>query len=400
MNPLTPGTTTPNNSNNTNTNNNNTPSNTITISDNQTLTNDSTNNDTIIIGGNDNNSNTTENSQERTMTDISQSITNTNNINASTGLPLFDSNICIDDITNIEDDISPNTNENPFIDDGLTPAAIDQIRNDYVDHINGQYTSYTPTTIPSDIPSDPRIPGENNTIGAILENMDLMDQINECIDSCNQNYNGTDALVCKASCMCSTIPESSNQDYNRYLDYKIRFCRMPTQVEAPYTSTTTVQSIEEIVDAINSTLTALRTSGALNKRNETQEYLDTSLRNLNMADSFIFSFNIATKISPNTKNQNTIQKETDQAFTQATKDTSIYTPDRDQFSKSTNTTPNKTITQETQKILATTNHIATRQEIFTQTISQMDTFRKRFALQMEEINNITTNMRVKAQNAK
>jgi hypothetical protein len=319
-------------------------------------------------------------------------------------LPLFGNNICIDDTTNTENNTILNTNENPFMDNNeLTPAAIDQIRNDYIDYVNEQYTSYTPISIPSDIPSNPRVPGESNTIGAALADMNLMDQINECINSCNQNYSGTDALVCKASCMCGTIPESSNQDYNRYLDYKIRFCRIPTQTEAPYTSTTTVQSIEEIIDAINSTLTALRASGALNKRNETQEYLDTSLRNLNMADSFIFSFNIATKTSPNTKNQNTIQKEADQAFAQATKGSAIYTPDRDQFSKSSNTTPNsnpnKTTTQETQKILATMNHIATRQEVFAQTISQMDAFRRQFALQMEEINNIAANMRVKAENA-
>ena len=271
-----------------------------------------------------------------------------------------------------------------------------------MDYMGGQYTSYTPTDIISDAPSNPRIPGENNTIGAALADMNLMDQINSCIDSCDDSYSGTDALVCKASCMCGATPESSSQDYNKYLDFKIKFCRIPTQTEAPYTSTTTVHSIEEIVDAINNTLTALRASGALNKRNETQEYLDTSLRNLNIADSFVFSFNIATKTSPNTKDEKIIQKEADQSFAQATKSTTIYSPSVNQYN-TTNTSQsrdqNKTITQETQKILATMPNIVDRQETFANTLSQMDTFRRQFALQMTELNNITTNMKVKAENA-
>jgi hypothetical protein len=105
--------------------------------------------------------------------------------------------------------------------------------------------------------------------------------------------------VCIAQCACGQAPESFDDPSNQYLKYYIRYCRIPTSVEAPFNNDTTVYSIEETIDAINTTLAALEASGAMHKRNEKQETLDTSLKNMNIGDGFIFSVNIATKPATN-----------------------------------------------------------------------------------------------------
>jgi hypothetical protein len=125
------------------------------------------------------------------------------------------------------------------------------------------------------------------------------------VANCKDSYDGMDQLVCMAQCMCGVVPKKDEMPevMKRYVTYQIRYCRVPSEEAVPYTSDTKVESIEEIIEAINTTLLALKQTGALAKRNETKEFLDTSLKDKDFAKGFVFSVNVTTKASTDSGNK-------------------------------------------------------------------------------------------------
>lgn len=120
-------------------------------------------------------------------------------------------------------------------------------------------------------------------------------------------------------CSCSITPSESEKDPDvaKIINYQVKFCWIPTQAATVTRSNKSVQSIEEIVNELNTILTALKQSGELTKRNETQELLDTSLENKDMAKSFVFSLNVSSKPAGNSGNDEEIlQKTLDEAAKQ------------------------------------------------------------------------------------
>lgn len=112
------------------------------------------------------------------------------------------------------------------------------------------------------------------------------DKINSCISKCDSQA-PADKLLCQAKCLCGT-------KYSNDGIFGISVCTVPV-AQPSVIAGKTVKSIEEIVDEINSVLTALRNSWQLMKHTKPTEFLDTSLSKIKLNQILSIDMNVAFK---------------------------------------------------------------------------------------------------------
>lgn len=110
--------------------------------------------------------------------------------------------------------------------------------------------------------------------------------IKSCVAQCG-SLPAVDKAMCAAKCMCGS---TSTKDGI----FGLQVCTIPGK-QNDIVSSKSVQSVEEIISAINGVLTALRNSGEMTKHTKTKEFLDTSLSKIKLNQIFAFDINIAFK---------------------------------------------------------------------------------------------------------
>ena len=110
--------------------------------------------------------------------------------------------------------------------------------------------------------------------------------IKSCVAQCG-SLPAVDKAMCAAKCMCGS---TSTKDGI----FGLQVCTIPAK-QNDIVSSKSVQSVEEIISAINGVLTALRNSGEMTKHTKTKEFLDTSLSKIKLSQIFAFDINIAFK---------------------------------------------------------------------------------------------------------
>lgn len=116
--------------------------------------------------------------------------------------------------------------------------------------------------------------------------------INNCLNQC-KSLPAVDKALCQAKCMCGS---ASTKDGI----FGLQVCTVPSK-QSDVMWTKSVQSVEEIIGAINGVLEALRQSGEMTKHTKPKEFLDTSLSKISLNKIFAFDINIAFKPILDTK---------------------------------------------------------------------------------------------------
>lgn len=135
------------------------------------------------------------------------------------------------------------------------------------------------------------------------------------ISKVNDGYgNRTNRAVCLSQCMCGQISgplqdgkldELSKSDRSPQISYKVKFCRIPVEVQSIVPKS--VRTVEEILEEVNIVLNNLKESWQLTKSVKTKETLDTSMAKIKFADVLAFNFFIKFKPIFQTINSTQVQ---------------------------------------------------------------------------------------------
>lgn len=111
-------------------------------------------------------------------------------------------------------------------------------------------------------------------------------KINSCLDKCQSMW-AADKALCSAKCMCGTT-------YSKNGIFGISICTVPGR-QADISRNKSVMSLQEILNELNTVLTALRNSWEMIKHTKTKEFLDTGLRKIKLGKIFNFDLNVTFK---------------------------------------------------------------------------------------------------------